>query len=81
MHIDFPEEEQHPPDPNFARLMFNDYSNVFPPATPGEGKGFAQKISNLAASVFGYSTALDVDLELGAPNDPPEGDDVDIDFT
>ncbi|GAH02724.1 unnamed protein product, partial [marine sediment metagenome] len=38
VHIDFPEEEQHPPDPNFARLMFNDYNYVFPPATPGEGK-------------------------------------------
>jgi hypothetical protein len=80
VHIEFGPEPVVPTDPNKANLMFTDHSNVWPPATPGEGKGFAQKAADLLASVFGYSEALDVDLELGAPNDPPEGDDIDIDF-
>jgi len=80
VHIEFGEESIVPTDPNYAQLMFNDFNNVFPPATPGEGKGWSTKRVNLIANIFGYSEALDADLEFGAPNDPPEGDDVDIDF-
>jgi hypothetical protein len=81
VHNDFPEEEQFPPDPNFAQLMFDDFNYTFPPATPGEGKGWSSKHTNLVASIFGDTEALEVEIEFGdAPNVPPEGDDIDIDF-
>jgi hypothetical protein len=78
VHIDFPEEAQFPPHPNAAQLMFDDSPDHW---VAGVGKGWSSERVNLIANIISVVPSLAVEIEFGAaPNDPPEGNDIDIDF-